>query len=375
MIQIAIASVLKPVKDARAYYKMALSLREKSKYCINIIGFSSKNETSQENIKFSPLLNSPINLWKRLRASFRLLSILSKQPAQILMVTTWELLPAAIIGKFWLNYRLIYDVQENYAKNIRWNLPEASKFKKYIQQLLIRSIENLSKPWIDQYILAEHCYREELPHFQPATLLPNTFSGKEVTKSNIRIPRDKPIRFLITGTLTPVYGTIEGIYWFKSLIEYYSNAELIIFGHCPLKSFEQELIEKTYNEKKIHLTLSQEPISYAEILEQYEQADLVMLPYHLIPSIAPKFPSKIYECMALKKPMLLPENDAWKQLIEPHQAGLCIDFQKFENIPNTFEAILSTEFYTTLHIPEALWSSSEPEFYQMIEGLEPLQKG
>ncbi|GHB28980.1 glycosyltransferase [Mongoliitalea lutea] len=300
---------------------------------------------------------------------------MTKQPAQILTVTTWELLPAAIIGKFWLNYRLIYDVQENYAKNIRWNLPEASKFKKYIQQLLIRSIENLSKPWIDQYILAEYCYRAELPHFQPVTLLPNTFPGKEVNKSNIRIPRDKPIRFLITGTLTPVYGTIEGIYWFKSLIEYHSNVELIIFGHCPLKSFEHQLIEKTYNKKKIHLTLSQEPISYAEILEQYEQADLVMLPYHLIPSIAPKFPSKIYECMALKKPMLLPENDAWKQLIEPHQAGLCIDFQKFENIPNTIEAILSTEFYTTPHIPEALWSSSEPEFYQMIEGLEPLKKG
>ncbi|MGY6521173.1 MAG: hypothetical protein ACXIUD_05550 [Mongoliitalea sp.] len=305
-----------------------------------------------------------------MRAIFRFLSTLSKHPAQILIVTTWELLPAAVLGKILYKYKLVYDVQENYAKNVHWNLPNRSSLKKYVQQLLIQSIESFSRPWIDHYSLAEECYLEELPRFKPATVLPNTFSGEEITKSHIHIPKNKPIRFLITGTLTAVYGTIDGINWFKAFLKHHSNAQLIISGHCPLKYFEQELIDSIYGMESIELTISQEPIPYTSLLKHYEEADMILLPYHLIPSIVPKIPSKIYECLALKKPMLLPKNPVWEALIQPYQAGICLDFMDHTGIPQLIGGIFQTDFYSKAHIPEALWAHSEARFLELIASFE-----
>ncbi|UJP64102.1 glycosyltransferase [Mongoliitalea daihaiensis] len=298
-----------------------------------------------------------------------MLSILSKQPPRVLIITTWELLPAACIGKLIWKWSLIYDVQENYSMNVQWNQPFLSSFRKNLQRSIIQFVEGIFKRWIDHFILAENCYKTELPSFQPFDVIENTFSGNEKLQKNIRISAEKPIRFLITGTLTPVYGVIEGIYWFQSLAKHYSNVQLIILGHCPMEKFEQKLIDLFYDDTRIVLTVSQNPIPYKQILEAYAQADIVLLPYHQIPSIAPKIPSKLFECLALKKPMLYQQNPAWEKMIQPHLAGFGIDFQQQTNYSGIIEKILSTEFYTIERIPEILWKNQEKQFLNLIQKL------
>ena len=47
-----IASTLKPVRDVRAYEKLAFSLGETSKYRLNIIGFSDERAVESGNYRF-----------------------------------------------------------------------------------------------------------------------------------------------------------------------------------------------------------------------------------------------------------------------------------------------------------------------------------
>lgn len=367
MIQVAIASVLKPVKDARAYYKMAISLRETNKYYINIIGFSSKKETSEQNIKFSPICKSPEKTFHRLFAGLNLLKILAKLTPAVLVVTTWELIPAALIGKLIWRFKLIYDVQENYSLNAKLNNPTKNWLSRCLHSTIIQSVETLSKPWIDLYIFAEQCYQTELPSFKPSIVFQNTFSGRETPEQKIKISKDKPLEFLITGTLTPVYGTIEGIYWFKSLLKHHSNSTLKILGHCSSLEFEQKLIDLIYDEAKITLNSSQYTIPYQQLIEAIQAADIVLLPYHQIPSISPKIPSKVFECLALKKPMIYQKNQRLMKLIDEYKAGLAIDFNDHVSIEDIKKQILSTEFYSTERIDEALWKSCESDFLNIIQ--------
>lgn len=351
---------------------MALSLREKSKYHINIIGFSEKNETSEENIKFTPILYASKKIWIRICANFNFLRAIEKQQPDIVIISTWELLPAAYLGKMRWNYRLIYDVQENYSLNVEWNQPsKSSTLKKWLQRRLIQLIEHHSISFVDHFILAEDCYEQELPRFKPFTYLPNTFFGKEIIQSRIIISSTQPLNFLLTGTLTPVYGIIEGIYWFKSFLHHYPNAKLEIFGHCTDESFAQSLIDFVYNEGKITLNMSQNPVPYPEILQAYNRNDIVLLPYRLLPSIEPKIPSKLYECLALKKPMIYTQNPLWDQLVDRYQAGIAVNWQENTDISATVDRIFNTTFYTTSTIPEALWTRCEFDFFELIQSLEP----
>ena len=59
--QIVIASVLKPLKDPRLYYRFAISMRETNKYLINIIGFSLKKEPEEEVLPTSDSNETEIN--------------------------------------------------------------------------------------------------------------------------------------------------------------------------------------------------------------------------------------------------------------------------------------------------------------------------
>lgn len=367
MIQLAIASVLKPAKDARAYYKMAISLRETNKYYINIIGFSSKKETSEKNIKFSTCCISPNKISNRLLAGWNLLKILAESPPAVLIVTTWELIPAALLGKLIWRFKLIYDVQENYSLNAKLNNPSKGCLSRWLHSKLIQMVESLSKSWIDLYFFAEKCYQTELPSFRPSIVFQNTYSGKEIHEQNIKLSKDKPLRFLITGTLTPVYGTIEGIYWFKELLKHYSNSTLQILGHCPSLDFEQELIDLIYHETKISLNSSQYPIPYQQLIEATQATDIVLLPYHQLPSISPKIPSKVFECMALKKPMIYQKNQKLTEFIAPYKAGLAIDFNNLDSVEDIKNKILSTEFYSTERIDNALWKTRENEFLNTIQ--------
>ncbi|MFD2201240.1 glycosyltransferase [Shivajiella indica] len=366
--KILIASVLKPLKDARTYYRFTYSLRETNKYQINIIGFSSKKEPDEENIRFYPIFNYKRNLFSRWLTGLTVIAQIKKVKPGIIIISTWELLPAAIIGKIIFGGKLVYDVQENTFANIQFNRTMAD-WKKPFAKGVVAVSESLAKPFIDCYFFAEQCYIHELPKFKPYVVLENKFYGQLASRRKPIQLNSEKIKFLISGTITEVYGILDAVEWFKVILKIRPNSQLTIIGHCPLQGFKKKIIEACDVIPAITLNLSEHPVPYGKILESYHQADVVLMPYHQIPSIKDKIPSKLYESLALGKPCLFSPNPVWRSITEKYRAGMEMKFKDLEHVTKNFENFLKETFYTTLPGDELLWKSEEGKFLEIMEKL------
>jgi hypothetical protein len=366
--KITIASVLKPVKDTRAYYRFGLSMRETNKYKINIIGFSTKKESPDKFINFISLYSKQRNNYSRIFSNLILIKLLFKDKPKVLIVSTYELLPAAVFSKFFLGFKLIYDVQENYSLNISQN-KTLSGFKKHAALILINFIELGSRYFVDHFFFAERCYREELKKFKPHSILENRFYGKLKVIEPCYFNPKETLTFLMSGTLTEVYGILNGIQWFKAIHRHFPKSRLLIIGHVPLESFMENLSEAVSGYPQIQLSASNTPLKYEKILNAYNEADIILMPFHQIPSISPKIPSKLYESLALGKPCLISPNKKWNQILSPYPGGMEIDFSDLENCKSSFEVFLAKQFFVSSPGNEVLWSSQETEFLEVIERL------
>jgi hypothetical protein len=365
--RIVIASTLKPLLDPRAFYRFALSLRETNKYHLNIIGFSTKKAVDQSDIHFHSLFESKRTAFKRLFVGIKFLRLLKMIRPKLIIVTTYELLLPAVIYKVFNRCKLIYDVQENHRFNVRYNSVNSKPFQ-FLILPFIQLIEFGSRPFIDQYILAEVCYKEEMPWVGNAVILENKYFGEYKKVKSKRFEANQPLNFLITGTLTEVYGILEGIYWFGEFVKQYPSARLHVIGHVTMEEYGLKILEAAASISQILLDISYTPIAYERILDAYEVADLVLMPYYQIPSISPKVPSKMYECLAMGVPFLHAPNEKWASTTNQYQAGFEVDFGDMTNIPQVIDHIFNATFFEQGIVKSAYWKVQEQEVLQKLIG-------
>ena len=368
MDKIVIASVLKPLKDSRAYYKFGLSLRETNKYKVNIIGFSSKNEPQEGNIRFHPLFGkgrkSPKRLLAGLKFFWRLIDIRPK----LVIITTYELLPFAALAKKILGFSLIYDIQENYVMNLG-NNPGLSGWKKSLLAFFIEKTERLFMPAVDHFLLAEKSYLKEFILPGPSTVFENTYLENINKTVKTNLSDNSELRFLISGTITEVYGIKDALEWFLEILKTFPSAKLHIIGHCTLPDFGEKLRILSDGHHEINLEIEHQPIAYPRILESYKKADIILLPYHQLPSIQHKIPSKMFEAMALGKPILYSPNPFWTNLTVENNSGFPMDFKDLKNASENLMAVLKNDFFISQIPASASWKFHEKRFLNLVQSL------
>lgn len=365
--RIVIASILKPVTDTRACFRFGFSLRETNKYEINIIGFSGKKENPIDGIDFHPIFSKKRNHPSRLLAPWKFLWKIRQIKPQLLIVSTYELLPFSVLGKWIWGYKLVYDVQENYLLNIGQNRT-LEGIKKRLAAWGIKLFESGSKPWIDHFILAESCYRKELPGFKPATVLENKFYGPVQKNASCIIGPNQAIRFLISGTVTEVYGVLEGIRWFVEFQKNHGKAHLHVLGHCPMDAFAKRILPEV-RPQIMTVDLSPIPIGYGKILDAYANANVVLLPYWQIPSIRDKMPSKLYEAIGMGKIVLHSPNPKWENFASKYQAGMAVDFRNTSAIPTIIKQLNSQTFFAQGPDDSLGWQSEQGTFLKLVSSL------
>ncbi|WP_338767291.1 hypothetical protein WAF17_05535 [Bernardetia sp. ABR2-2B] len=377
--KVAILSVLKPVDDIRAYQKIAKSITSNSKN-VTLIGFeassNSNKKNSDININFIELFTSKKNknrlgLW-RFFAGFKVFDQLLRLKPTTIIVCAVEILPFTLLFKLLFSsklnaIKLVYDVQENYAFNILYqdNYPP---FLKKILAFLVRSFEKLSSSFIDLYLLAERFYLEEMPFLEKTNyvFLENKFLVDDLIYTNSTSSdylKTKEIKFIIYGSFSKTYGTLEGILFFKQLEKELEkegfSATLLLAGYCLDKEYSEKIQEVTKDTNSIIL-LNQtidKSIAHKILLQKLQKTDFVILPYLFNKSTQNCIPTKFYECLAYQKPMFISKNSLWQSFINPLNAGLFIDFDRLvvENeIQNSVKKILLQPFYTK-PINEEVW--------------------
>jgi len=365
-IPILLASSLKPVKDVRAWQKLGRSLHETNTYSLNIIGFSAKMLQQEAGVNFFSSKSSFHSKWERVISQLHFIRLLIQIRPGILICCTYEYLPVAAIFKNWLNYRLVYDVQENYVANLDLNPTLTSKAKERMTRFIQKSE---SKKGIDLYLFAEKCYAEEMPEKKPFLVLENKYSGLIKPVKPLRFPLRIGYKFVITGTITPAFGILDAVLWFKSVLEEFPESKLKIIGHLTLTEFGEKLSQVCLNVPEIELSFSEIPVSHGQIIEAMKGADFALLPYQNLPAIKDKMPTKLFEAAALGVPVLITPNEKWENFFRPFSGGFPVDFSNGQEAGIQFSKALFQEYFTAQPDDSIHWNSQKSDFLKAIEDL------
>lgn len=365
-IPVVIASTLKPVNDIRAYGKLALSLGETNKYQLNIIGFSEEKLPDQSEVRFYPGIQHYGSITDRILVQFRFAYQLFLIKPKLLICCTYELLPVASFFKSTLKYKLIYDVQENYRCNLDLN-PTLSRIKKKSAEIVINWAERVRG--IDLFLFAEKCYQDEMPEKVPFLVLENKYVGEINPCSTVRYVTGQPVKFCITGTLSPFFGTLVGIRWFKKLLRKYPELSLEVVGHCPLPYYLEEILKEVDGFSQIRLEISESPLPHKRMIQTIKSSDISLLPYQHNHCIQNKMPTKLFECAALGVPVFISSNPIWEDFVKKYQGGFPVNFNQPDLAEYSFRKALQQTYFSNPVSEEVLWKYEKVRFLKAIEDL------
>ncbi|WP_439882349.1 glycosyltransferase [Pontibacter sp. MBLB2868] len=367
--RILLASLLKPVNDTRLYEKLALSLSKLADTQLAICGFRAPIPANVPgNISFYPLFFFYRLSLDRIRAQYKFYRFLLKIKPQVIIVATHELLLPCYQYSKKHPVRLIYDVQENYALNLR----AQNNYPPLLRQLLaklVRRIETSLAPCIDHFILAETSYADELPFIgNRYTILENKYQPHaSYTKPVTPVQLGKePLRLIYSGTIAENNGIFEAIALADKLYSADRTTSLTIIGYCAntttLRDVNQRITGKSY----IRLIGGNKLVPHQQIIKEISSSNVGLLPYQPNESTFRCIPTKLNEYMAHGLPVLVQQNPLWDKLVRQNQAGFSIDFRQTDL--REIQSFLRQNLFYTSGIPKDIfWVQEEDKLLSLFK--------
>ncbi len=360
--RIVLASILKPVDDTRMFEKMALSLSGVNNYQIFVIGYPTKATlTRDQNItQFSLNPFQRISL-DRLIAPWQALKIIYKVKPELLIVNTHELLIVGIINRIFFGGKIIYDIRENYWRNILHTHAFPSPMR-FIIASWVRLKEKLGAPLYHGFFLAEKTFEKELTFLRNKHVVIE--NKMRVPSGFQRVGSSEKTKLLFSGTLAESTGVFQAIELAKKLHQVDSKVELTIIGFCALQPTLIQIRKAIENHPYIYLIGGDQLVPHQEIIAAIAQADFGIIAYPPSYHIENRIPTKLYEYLACHLPILLQDYPAWVQICEPFSAAIAFDIIQAE--PGSLLAKMNSKSFYTTNPSEVTWDSEEPKLLNRI---------
>lgn len=360
--RILLASVLKPVDEPRMFERMAQSLVANG-FDVFIAGFPPSS-SPRAGVNFIPHKRFGRISVARIRVRFRILwKALSIKP-EVFVITTHELMGAAILFKLFTGKKIVYDVQENYWRNIMYT----NAWPKLLSPLIafvVRWKEWFTAPFFSKFLLAEKCYATELSFGKNRSL---------VIENKCRIPSDFKrtttsdfIQLIFTGTIAESTGVFEAVELAKKLHAVDPRIRLNIVGQClqlkTLRRLENETLQNSF----IKLIGGSEFVSHDKIVEAISSAHFGIVSYPPSPHTENKIPSKLYEYLACQLPILLQKSELWASLCKSSDSAIVVDFAQ-PDVTLILRAMTEKQFYSQ-NVGEASWITEEKKLIDALHSI------
>ncbi|TGE04557.1 glycosyltransferase [Hymenobacter fodinae] len=380
LVTILLASVLKPLDDTRMLGKFARTLAERPHTEVHVAGRLAPTPTSlPDNVHTHALLAGTRLSWARLRAQWRYWQLLRHVQPTVVFVHAPELLPLTVLWQALGQGRLfIYDMRENYALNIQTQQVYPG-WARGLLAGLIRRLEALAARRATAVLLAERSYAEELPFLVPerTIIMENKFqpySSQHQPLALGHLPAaTAPLRLLYSGTISELNGVFEALTFWRQVRQVWPLAHLTIIGFCQQPA-ELARLRAAVTTAGTGVTLigGDTLVPHTRIVAEIERSHLGLLPYRPHPSTARCIPTKLFEYLAHGLPIVIPPNPHWRSLVEPSQAGVCLDFQALGHSPLP-EAVLATllqqPFYPNGVPAEAFWATEAEKLHRLMHSI------
>ncbi len=307
--RIVLASVLKPVNDPRMYEKLGPTLADR--YDVHVIGSPGEPIQHDPRLTIHQLRDfNRLSLY-RLWAPFVVLrKVLSLKPS-LLIVCTHELLFISLVAKLFTGCKTIYDVQENYWRNIF----HTDTFPFLLRGPLaayVRLTEWLSARFINFFFLAEAAYTREFSF--PGTrkiILENKIKRCGTTDPERGGYNDGFIHLLFSGTIATTTGVFTAIDVASALHKKQDTIRLLIIGYCAspgtLETVRKEIADKPF----IELAGGDRFVAHERIVSAIRRSDAGIIAYPPNPSTANAIPTKMYEYIGYRLPVIIVNHEPW----------------------------------------------------------------
>jgi glycogen(starch) synthase len=389
---VVLASVLKPLDDTRMQEKLAATCLHRPAWRVHVAGRALGGDLAAGPIDDSPRLHrhaifggSRLSLG-RLAAQWRYWQLLRQARPALVVVTAPELLPQQREGQqFGRGRQFIYDIQENYALNIRSQGVYPAGVRGLLASLL-RRVETAAARRASALLLAEASYAAELPFLAElptsrVLVLENKYQpqpGEALPRTARPLPPPSaPLRLLYSGTISELNGVREAIALARQLravSAWPGGVRLTVIGFCQQPALLAEL-QRIAATEAAWLTLigGAELVPHARLVAEIGRSHLGLLPYRPHPSTERCRPTKLFEYLAHGLPVLVPPNPLWAGLVQQHKAGLVVDFGQPVTAAAQVAAGLSAANFYPAGPPtgDVLWAGEGKKLGHLLESLLP----
>jgi len=366
--RIVLASVLKPATEPRMFDKIGVSLSKKFEvYCIGAPISAKDGTKSHTNPSVLELPSVNRLSVSRIFAPFKVLAKVIKLRPSLIIICTHELIFISFLARALIGCLVIYDVQENYYRNIRYG----NSFPIYLRHLIavyVRSKERMSTLFTCHYFLAEKGYEHEMTFFgKKRTVLENKVIGPLAITAPKKSKNENLIKLLFTGTLAETTGIFIAIDLAKKLHESDNRVHLEIIGYSSKSETLMLIRSKIQHHPFIQLKGGNSIVPHENILSAIHKADFGIISYPSNPSTINSIPTKLFEYLGHRLPILLIDHPLWVKVCEPYNAAIPFNPETF-SATEVLTAIRRGTFYTTLP-QDVFWSSEEKKLLQTMENL------
>ncbi|MDH5365932.1 MAG: glycosyltransferase [Cyclobacteriaceae bacterium] len=363
--KVVLASVLKPINDTRMYEKIGVSLASTSHYDVNIIGFQSNTVEKYSKITFHPIFNFKRLSFARIFCGYKYYKHLKKISPHLIIINTHELLFPTMFYKILHKSKVIYDVQENYYRNLKFT-DSFPKIFRPILAIYVRGKEYFTSSFIDHFLLAEKHYPKEISFIKKRyTILEN----KCKIDSSIPIKKSKnidEIKLIFSGTLAESTGVFGAIELAKKLHEINEKIRLTIIGYTPKTRTIKRIKKEIFHNDFITLKGGEYLINHTSILTEIRQSDFGIIYYPLNKSTINTTPTKLYEYLTYELPILIQDHKEWESLCDKYNASITVNFEEI-NSEDILNKMKNISFYPNGVGSDFLWLKEEEKLFKIID--------
>jgi hypothetical protein len=358
--RIVLASILKPVDDTRMFEKMAGTFANEG-YDVHIIGYPSAATPTISGITLHPLKPFRRLSVQRILAKWKVFLMGMKLKPDIFIFTTHELLAPAMWMKVLLPVKIIYDLRENYYRNILYSGSFTPALRIPLA-ILVRWKEKLLAPAVDHFLLAERNYETELSfHRGSWTVIENKNAACPPRQRTVAPGR---IRLLFSGTLAGSTGVINAITLTKELFHLDPSVSLTIVGYAAQKNMRERILNEVKQHHFIRLIGGAELVPHTEVINAIHEADFGIIAYPPSRHTMNSFPTKLFEYLGAALPIILDRQWPWIKTYGALNPFVIVDFENIDYAKLLFELKAGRKFEAP---SDVTWESEERKLIDAIK--------
>jgi len=304
--------------DGRIFHKECKTLA-KAGYDVFLIAQHDREEIVDE-VHIVHLPKAKNRFQRMLFLPFNALKIALKLKADIYHFHDPELLPIGVLLKLFTGKKIIYDVHEDYSKQIlsKHYIPKA--VRKEIAYL-VKMLEYISSMFFEGIVTATDDILKNFSYHKRAISVRN-FPIIGNFSNTIRIDNDSKDVFnlIYVGGLTEIRGIVQMVQALE-LVNSNKEVKLILCGKFELPDLEVKVRDLEGFGKVEYLGW----VDSKKIPEILAKADAGLVCLHPISNYITGLPVKLFEYMFAKLPVIASNFPLWKEIVEGNNCGICVN--------------------------------------------------